>query len=628
MTETASSPISTGLSIKGNVHGGQQPVVGAHVYLLAASTTGYGFASNSLLVPTSTGQGDSIGGYVLTASDGSFNITGEYTCSAGTQVYVYALGGNPGAGVNSAAGFLAALGQCPTSNSFSATVPFIYVNEVSTVAAAYALAGYATDATHVSSSANPLALTGIANAISNAANLETISTGVANTTTPGGNGTVPQAMINTIANILASCVNSTGPNSTACITLFANALSNGTTGTTPSDTATAAINIAHNPGANVAALYALATPAAAFSPALTSAPNDYTIGVIFTGGGANGGGISAPLAIAVEGNGNVWITNGGNYPSVLPSISKLSANGQALSPATGYTAGSQGFPISIAIDGNSQAWVSDETTNNLTEYSSSGAPLSPAGGYTGGGLGNGSIPSSVAIFDSSAVWVANLGSTTVPSSVSKFNESGVAQSPTTGYIGGGISKPTSLAVDAAGSIWVANQGTVSGAGQIAKLNSSGTAISPVTGFIGGGLNNPQSIAIDASGNAWVANYSGNTISEFNSSGTALSSSSGFTGGGIQHPYTIVIDGASNVWTSNLANSTVSKFSNSGTALSPATGLGGAYLNGAYGMAADGSGNLWIANSNANSVTQLVGISVPVVAPLSTGAVNGTLGSRP
>jgi hypothetical protein len=40
------SPNNTGsaalVPIKGNVHGGQQPVVGAHVYLFAANITGYG----------------------------------------------------------------------------------------------------------------------------------------------------------------------------------------------------------------------------------------------------------------------------------------------------------------------------------------------------------------------------------------------------------------------------------------------------------------------------------------------------------------------------------------------------------------------------------------------------------
>lgn len=121
--------------------------MGAHIYLLAANTTGYGNPSVSLLNATATGLSDSVGAYVTTGSDGGFTITGDYTCTPRTQIYVYALGGNPGAGINSAAGFLAALGQCPAAGNFLAATPFIWVNEVSTVAAAYAMSGFATDAT-------------------------------------------------------------------------------------------------------------------------------------------------------------------------------------------------------------------------------------------------------------------------------------------------------------------------------------------------------------------------------------------------------------------------------------------------------------------------------------------------
>jgi hypothetical protein len=258
-----SSPDSTGsaavVTIRGNVHGGQQPIVGAHVYLLAANTTGNGGngvlpstanASLSLLVGSSTGNSDTVGAYVLTDSNGNFSITGDYTCAANTQVYLYTLGGNPGTtgGLsNTAAGLMAAAGNCPSNGSFATTTPFIQINEVSTVAAAYAFAAYASDALHVSSSGTSLGELGIANAFLNAPNIASLSTGQALTATPAGNGTVPQATINTIADILASCINSTGAASSSCIMLFSNAKSAGTTGTTPTDTATAAINIAHNP---------------------------------------------------------------------------------------------------------------------------------------------------------------------------------------------------------------------------------------------------------------------------------------------------------------------------------------------------------------------------------------------
>ena len=233
---------------------GNAAISGAHVYLLAAGVDGYGKPSTSLLSPASTGASDTLGAYVTTDVTGHFYISGMYQCIPNTQVYAYALGGNAGSGENPASGLLAVLANCPQSGIISIPQP-ITVNEVTTVAAAYVLAGFAKDATHVSSSGTPLAQTGIANAFSNAVNLVDGTTGSALTTTPAGNGAVPQSEINTLANILAACVGLTS--GTSCPSLFEAATDDGTaTGTQPTDTATAAINIAHHPGANATnALY-------------------------------------------------------------------------------------------------------------------------------------------------------------------------------------------------------------------------------------------------------------------------------------------------------------------------------------------------------------------------------------
>ena len=166
-----------GLNLHGNVHGGQQPINGAHVYLFAADSSAYGNPSVSLLSSASTGFSDGIGAYVPTDANGAWNITGDYTCTPNSQVYLYAAGGDPGAGVNSAAGLMAVLGNCPSSGNFASTIPFVTINEVSTVAAAYAMSGYATDALHVASSGSAAALTGIANAFANAGNLADLPRG-------------------------------------------------------------------------------------------------------------------------------------------------------------------------------------------------------------------------------------------------------------------------------------------------------------------------------------------------------------------------------------------------------------------------------------------------------------------
>ena len=206
---------------------------------------------------------------MLTDALGNFTMSGEYTCTSGQQLYIYALGGAAGAQSVPQAGLLAAIGSCPATG----TTVVAQVNEVSTVAAAYAMAGFATDALHVSSSGTALAQAGIANAFANAANLVKLSTGVALTTTPAGNGTVPQATINALANILSVCVNPQQLlwRATAARCWRMSCLAE-LTGPTPTDTATLAINIAHNPGSSLnsdiynlrecVAVYADAEPAA------------------------------------------------------------------------------------------------------------------------------------------------------------------------------------------------------------------------------------------------------------------------------------------------------------------------------------------------------------------------------
>ena len=544
---------------------------------------------------------------MTTGADGSFSITGDYTCTPGQQVYLYALGGDPGAGANAAAGLLAVLGSCPAAGNFLNATPYIVMNEVSTVAAAYAFAGFATDATHVSSSGTALAQTGIANAFANAANLATLSTGAALAKTPAGNGTVPQSEINTLANVLAACVNSngtvTGPTTpTACYTLFTNALSGGTTGMQPTDTATAAINIAHNPGANVGALYGLATANPPFAGGLTSQPNDFTITLAF-----GSGYLSEPNAIAVDGSGQIWIFGSGSQFIV----SEFANSGAEISPSTGYPAGrSSVIGETLAIDPFGNPWIA--ISGGVLELSSTGSLLSPANGYTGGGI---SGDSGGITFDSSGnVWVTNRGVL----GLSEFGSSGIPISPTGGYPAAGY---YGIAGDSGGNVWTLRVG-----GSLVKASSAGSLLG---NYLGGGLNNARDLAIDASGHVWVLNPGGGTgssLSDFSSAGVALSPSGGFTGGGLSMSILgstgIAIDGAGNIWVGNAKS--VSEFSNSGTALSPSTGF---YIpSSSDGVAVDGSGNVWVCTRFG--FYELVGAAVPVVTPISVGVRDNKLGTRP
>ena len=97
------SPLAGG-NLRGNMHGGQQPISGASVQLYAAGTNGYGSSATALLSAP-----------VITDANGAFSITGNYTCPSSTsQLYIVATGGNPGLtpGTNNAAiALMAALGS-------------------------------------------------------------------------------------------------------------------------------------------------------------------------------------------------------------------------------------------------------------------------------------------------------------------------------------------------------------------------------------------------------------------------------------------------------------------------------------------------------------------------------------
>jgi hypothetical protein len=476
--------------LHGKTHGGQFPVTGStvQVYDVSGTGAGYGAASTALGTPVTT---DQYGGWTY----------GDFTCNSDNdELYVVSSGGNPGltAGTNSPSLELtAALGTC--SYVQAGNPSFVFIDEVTTVAMEYALAGFATDTLHIgTSSTNYL---GLSNAFATANNLVNVTTGQAFTNTPAYNtpptapsgsevpldtfrSIVPYDLINTLANVIASCVNTDGDTNSgsACANLFAITggsaampIGNyGVTGPTATNTADAVLYIAHNPGlpgsssfedTNTAALFALITPSAPFGPALTSAPNDYTMTVNFVGGGL--GGVkkkseSQATLLTIDASGDIWVPN-----TNIGTVTELNNLGAPLSPSTivsstspynptalgGYYPGSSasGTPIDIAIDLNSNLWVTD-AENCLYQLSSTGVfnatlgfdtaacPDSPEGG--------------VAVDPSNNVW---LQGETFIDAVS--NSTGAPLNSNFPLSSGFTALVPNLGVDYSGNVWFIDAGT-------------------------------------------------------------------------------------------------------------------------------------------------------------------------
>jgi sugar lactone lactonase YvrE len=616
------TPSSAG-TITGSVHGGNQPVTGAYLYLFSAGTTGYGSLGDNLLgsssFSTSDGSGNktnsnaNAGNELNTLPAGDFTITNDYVCPASNpQVFLVAFGGNPGLAPgtdNSAIELFAALTDCNTLKQNASTYT-ININEVTTVGTVYALGQFL--ASGVGSYG--YSQQGMINAFNTFHNLVDVSSGTARATTLSGTGTGTQLKINSIANALAPCVNSTTSTSTQCIALY---------DATETDTnypnitsAVAAWQLSLHPGNTTAEptrntdVYNLSLPNAPFQPALTSIPNDWTLAVNYS--------VLAnkPESIAVDSSGNIWTANYG-----ASSVSLLSPTGV---PATNSPfnntscSGCFSSPKGIAIDSNGSVWVynygnssamvlSSTIINNNLVINTNNGPLNSVGLTS---------PSTVAIDLYNNPWFVNPSAGNVTQVYANFTGDQVIN-------GGSLSNPTGIAFDSSGNAWIANNGS----SNLVEIQADGTfaANSP---YSGAGLSSPNALAIDGNHHLWITN-SAAQLSEFTDAGSPVASSSG---GGIQTSYNVAVDGAGNVWSLNYAANSLSETSTSGAAITPSTGYTAASFASPIGLAIDASGNIWVGNSsgtgNTNYLTELIGVAAPTITPLATALQQGQLGQMP
>ncbi|SNS72333.1 Streptogramin lyase [Granulicella rosea] len=570
--------------VNGSFHGGQQPIVGATVQLYAVGTRGLYSPATPL-----------IGTTVVTDANGGFNIAGKWDCTSNTNtygvnplIYIVGTGGNPGLGGtvnNTASALMAAIGPC---SSFTST-SYVSVNELTTVAATFALAPFMGSYAQIGASGTNAP--GLVNAFQTASLLVNPSSG----TMPGPNlptnATMPTSEIATLADILSLCVNSNGTDGN-CAAVFAAAKPSG--GSTPANTIAAALDIAQNPGNNVTQLFNLAPATGPYQPLLPQAPNDWTVAVNYTGGGLN-----SPGGLAVDASGNIWVANAGGN-----SVTELSNTGALLTGSAGYTgSGNILGAQAIAVDRTGNVWVADTLLSSVVKLTLSSGIIQSNASYTAGGIDG---PTALALDSHSNVWVSNFAG----ASVTELNSSGVAVGGSPLTANGTLRSPFGIAGDLAGNMWV----TDNAGSNVAEFSNSQTLLSGA-GYTDGSMIAPEGIGIDTSGEAWIADNGVNSVSLLSPNGAA-SPYSPLHGGGLSMPAAVAVDGNGAIWVVNsTTNGSLTKLSaTQGTAISPSTGYG--VLHAPDGVAVDPSGSVWTANSGDSSVSEFVGIAGPAPAPLA------------
>jgi sugar lactone lactonase YvrE len=291
----------------------------------------------------------------------------------------------------------------------------------------------------------------------------------------------------------------------------------------------------------------------------------------FVSGTANNGGISAsslnaPLGIAVDGSGNVFVSDQGNRRILMykqPVTTHAAASlviGQAdfTSSGAGVTAATLASPTRLAFDSNGNLFVAD--------------------------FGNSRVLSYVAPFTNGMNATLVLGQ---PDFVSNTSNNG-------GISATSLANPEDVVFDASNNLYVADTSnnrvlqytapffTHAAATKVyGQANVLTTATANNGGLSASSLSNPRGISLDPFNNLYIADLGNNRVVEYNSGSTAAASrvfgqpdfvtgtpNTGGVASGLSNPFACVNDNVGNLLIADLTNNRVLEYDLPITAAAP------------------------------------------------------------
>ena len=227
--------------------------------------------------------------------------------------------------------------------------------------------------------------------------------------------------------------------------------------------------------------------------------------------GFSEGGTPLSVSLAIDQKSNVWVANFTDS-NPLGSVTELPA-GLPTTPNK-ITGADLVFPTSIAVDGVGNIWITNQGEPSLgpprvVELCGANPGACPPGSKTGdfispsGGFSSNSFASlaGIVLDQKNNAWISNF---TSPGSITGLLGSDPFASIS--FVGGGLNFPVSLSVDGAGSIWVANtagpSGTGGPSGSVTEIPVDNAA-TPLD--FQSTATTQKNLVIDGGGNVWIAN---------------------------------------------------------------------------------------------------------------------------
>ncbi len=373
-------------------------------------------------------------------------------------------------------------------------------------------------------------------------------------------------------------------------------------------------------------------------------------------GNATSANLHLPSAVAVDGNGNVYIADSAN------NVVRIVTAGIISSFAGDYIAGFAGdgggvialnAPSDIALDSAGNLYIADSGNLRVREISSSVASTFAGGGvtYTEGGLASAVVlgnPHGVAVVSSGYVYIADSDSNRVYKVDTKGVITTVAGNGGLGFGGDGgnavasqVNNPWSVAVDPSGNVYFvdlynARVRVVSSTGTITTVAGNGT-----TRYSGDGaaaqtalMNTPLGVSAAPGGIVYVTDTNNQRVRRIGSDGiiatAAGNGSAGFAGDGsaatsaqVAFPGGTAVDSAGNFYIADTANQRVRKVSGGNMSTVAGNGTAGysgdgsaavnAMLNSPVAVAVDAAGNIYISDYSNHAVRKVSGGVITTLA---------------
>jgi uncharacterized protein (TIGR03437 family) len=367
--------------------------------------------------------------------------------------------------------------------------------------------------------------------------------------------------------------------------------------------------------------------------------------------------LNAPIGVAVDASGNVYISDTGNQRirqvTSAGTITTLAGTGERNFSGDGKqsTAASIADPQLMAVDPSGNLYIADQSNSRVRKVSSQGTITTFAGSGAGRFAGDGGPsylavlddPQGIAIDQAGNLYIAD----TVNNRVRKVGADGiistVAGNGQATFAGdGGLAIHASMvtaraaAVDNQGNIYIADRDNnrirkVTPGGKITTVAGNGQATSSGDGgpAAAAAVNSPSGVALDAAGNLFIA--ADHRVRKVSADGTistfAGTGQSGFSGDGglavnaqLSNPTGIATDPSGNLYIADQNNHRIRKVTADGKIDTIAgtgppglqgggfSGDGGpatsALLNNPVAVAIDAAGNVYIADFNNDRIRRI------------------------